>query len=138
MKYGRLILEKKEYVYLKRVLNISGYVGDYETQKSLQKLTEELKDAHITDQDEMPFDIIRFNSMITVESNKGWSKSLQIVIPIEKDMKQDKISILTTLGAALFGYSEGDVIEWDFPNGRQQLKIIAVSQVNNVKINVPI
>ena len=43
MKYGSLILEKKEYVYLKRILNISGYADDHEVQKSLLKLSKSLK-----------------------------------------------------------------------------------------------
>jgi len=36
MKYGSLILEKKEYVYLKRILNGSSYAGDLTIQSSLQ------------------------------------------------------------------------------------------------------
>ncbi|WP_034041694.1 GreA/GreB family elongation factor [Wocania ichthyoenteri] len=128
MKYGSLILEKKEYVYLKRILNISGYVGDFNTQKSLQELTEQLKTAHILDENEMPDDVVRFNSKVTVVSDKGWEKTLQVVIPMDKDMKQSKISILTPMGSALFGYAKDDVILWEFPAGKQQLKIADVSQ----------
>lgn len=128
MKYGSLILEKKEYVYLKRILNISGYVGDLNTQKSLQELSEQFKTAHILDQSEMPEDVVRFNSKVTVVSDKGWKKTLQVVIPMDKDMKQNKISILTPMGSALFGYAKDDVVLWDFPAGKQQLKIADVSQ----------
>ncbi len=128
MKYGSLVLEKKEYVYLKRILNISGYAEDFEVQKSLQRLSEELKSAQIVDEDEMPMDIIRFNSKIMVYSENGWENLVQLVIPSEKDAKKDKISILTPMGAALMGYSEGDTIEWDFPSGTQQIKIVAVTQ----------
>ncbi|WP_341214717.1 GreA/GreB family elongation factor [uncultured Wocania sp.] len=128
MKYGSLILEKKEYVYLKRILNISGYVGDFNTQKSLQELTEQLKTAHILDENEMPDDVVRFNSKVTVVSDKGWEKNLQVVIPMEKDMKQNKISILTPMGSALFGYAKDDAILWELPAGKQQLKIADVSQ----------
>lgn len=128
MKYGSLILEKKEYVYLKRILNISGYVGDFNTQKSLQELTKQLKSAHILNQKDMPDDVVRFNSKVTVISNKGWEKTLQVVIPTEKDMRQHKISILTPMGSALIGYSKDDTILWDFPSGKQQLKIADVSQ----------
>ncbi|MBW2938037.1 GreA/GreB family elongation factor [Aureisphaera sp. CAU 1614] len=128
MKYGSLIIEKKEYVYVKRVLNISGYAEDFETQKSLQRLSDELKNAQIVDEEEMPEDVIRFNSRIMVYSENGWERVIQLVIPSEKDTKQSKISILTPMGAALFGYSEGDSIEWDFPSGKQQLKIVTVAQ----------
>jgi len=49
MKYENLILEKKEYVYLKRILNISGYSKDFKTQRSLQRLFDELTTAQIVD-----------------------------------------------------------------------------------------
>ncbi len=128
MKYRSLMLEKREYVYLKRILNISGYTGDFETQKSLKKLLEELKTAQIVDNEELPKDIIRLNSKVSVESENGWSKTIQIVIPSDRDLKNDKISVLTPMGAALIGYSQGDAIIWDFPKGLQQLKIVAVEQ----------
>ncbi len=137
MKYGNLILEKKEYVYLKRILNILGYAEDFHTQSSFQRLIDELKTAHIVDEDDMPEDIIRFNSKILIFAEKGWEKTIQLVIPTEKDAKQDKVSILTPMGSALFGYAEGDTVEWDFPTGKKKITIVAVSQ-NEQKVNIPI
>jgi regulator of nucleoside diphosphate kinase len=128
MKYGSLILVKKEYVYLKRILNISGYVGDHQTQKCLTKLTEELKTAHIVDEDEMPHDVIRFNSKVVVVFENKIEKTVQVVIPTDRDVSKNKISVLTPMGSALIGYSKDDVIEWDFPNGKQKIKIAEVSQ----------
>ena len=93
----------------------------------------ELKNAQIVNAVDMPKDVIRFNSRIMVYSENGWEKSIQLVIPQDKDAKQDKISILTPMGAALFGYSEGDTIEWDFPSGKQVIKIVAVLQDENEK-----
>ncbi|WP_100612754.1 GreA/GreB family elongation factor [Confluentibacter lentus] len=127
MKYGSLMLEKKEYVYIKRILNISGYVGDHEIQKSLRKFTEELKTAHILDEEEMPDDVVRLNSIVTVASD-NWEKTIQIVQPSEKDIKNNKVSILTPMGAALFGYSVNDIVHWEFPSGDIALKVIEVSQ----------
>jgi len=128
MKYGSLILEKKEYVYLKRILNVSGYANDFEAQKSLLKLSEELKSAHIVDEEEMPEDVIRFNSKVTVVSDTGWEKTLQVVNPTDRDSKKDKISVLMPMGAALIGYSSNDTVVWDFPGGKQELKITNVTQ----------
>ncbi len=133
MKYGSLILEKKEYVYLKRILNISGYAEDHETQRCLMKLSEELQTAHIVDEEEMPSDVIRFNSNATVAFESGVEKKIQIVIPMDKDFKNNKISILTPLGSALFGYSKGDTVLWDFPSGKQNIKIIEVEQEATLK-----
>ena len=128
MKYGSLILEKKEYVYLKRLLNISGYAEDHETQRCLMALSEELKTAHIVSEEEVPDDVIRFNSKVTLVLESGIEKQLQVVIPMEKDLKQNKISILTPMGSALIGYSKGDTITWNFPSGKQRIKINDVAQ----------
>lgn len=128
MKYGSLMLEKKEYVYIKRILNISGYVGNHEIQRSLMKFTEELKTAHIVDEKDMPDDIVRLNSMVTVQSGGNWEKTIQIVQPSDKDIKNNKVSILTPIGAALFGYSVDDTIEWEFPTGKKELKVVKVVQ----------
>lgn len=128
MKYGNIILEKKEYVYLKRLLNISGYAQDNQTQQSLLKLSNELKDAHIVDEEEIPNDVIRFNSSVKVVSNRGWEKTLQVVMPGEKDVESNKVSILTPMGSALIGYAQDDIINWEFPSGHQELKIETVAQ----------
>lgn len=135
MKYEHLIIEKKEYVFLKRILNISGYAEDFEVQKSLIKLSEELKTAQIVTEDEIPHDVIRFNSKVTVSAENGWTKQLQLVAPANKDAKLDKISILTPMGAALFGYAEGDTVAWEFPSGKKQLHILGVSQDESQIIN---
>lgn len=128
MKYGSLILEKKEYIYLKRILNISGYVDDHETQKCLMKLSEELKTVCIVDEKDMPNDVIRFNSIVKIVFNNGVEKTVQLVIPMDKDVKNNKISVLTPMGTALIGYSQDDSIIWDFPKGKQQITIIDVDQ----------
>jgi len=133
MKYGSLILEKKEYVYLKRILNGSSYAGDLTIQSSLQKLSEELKEAQIVDHENMPRDIIRFNSKATLVFENGLKKTFQLVIPTERDVQKHKISIMAPMGAALIGYAEGDTIIWDFPGGRHHLKIAAVNQEETAK-----
>ena len=128
MKYDNLILEKKEYVYLKRILNISGYSGDHQTQQTLMKLSEELKTATIIDDSQMPDDVIRFNSIASLVFDNGIEKTLQVVIPADKDVSKNKISILTPMGSALIGYSKDDLIEWDFPKGKLKIKITSVTQ----------
>jgi len=50
------------------------------------------------------------------------------VQPSEKDMKANKISILTPMGSALFGYATDDVVTWQFPTGIKNLKIVEVAQ----------
>ncbi|KPM31995.1 Regulator of nucleoside diphosphate kinase [Croceitalea dokdonensis DOKDO 023] len=128
MKYGSLVIEKKEYVLLKRLMNLSGFYKDDVLRKSISKLSAELETAHILDESEMPIDVVRLHSETTVTSKTGWQKTFQLVMPKDSDFKADKISIITPMGSAVIGYAKGDTIVWDFPSGKQQLMIENVVQ----------
>ena len=71
MNSNNLIVEKREYVFLKRLLNLSGYSNDNSVKKSLEKLSSELQLALIVDELDMPRGVIRFNSLVTIESSDG-------------------------------------------------------------------
>jgi regulator of nucleoside diphosphate kinase len=131
MKHGNLIIEKKEYVLLKRMMNLSGYYKDETLRKSVKKLVGELESAQICDEADMPKDVIRFNTMVTIISKNGWRKKFQLVMPNDSDVRNNKISILTPMGAAVMGYAEGDSLVWEFPSGEQKLTIEKVEQENN-------
>ena len=135
MKYGRLIVEKKEYVIIKRALNLSRYQYDTTLGKSIKKLSKELESAQIYDEDEMPDDVVRLHSVITVISEKGWHKKFQLVLPRESDIKEDKISLLTPMGSAVIGYAQGDDLLWEFPAGEQKLTLKKVEQ-NKKSLNI--
>lgn len=128
MKYERLIIEKKEYVMLKRLLNVSGHTGDESIKISIIKLNAELTDAKIVDNHEIPSDVVRFNSNVTISSSEGWERTIQLVMPSQRNFKEGKISVLTPMGAALFGYASGDEVEWQFPSGFKKIKIRQVEQ----------
>ncbi|GAA4237579.1 hypothetical protein GCM10022291_24700 [Postechiella marina] len=128
MKYGSLILEKKEYVYLKRMLNISEYENKFDNKEALKKLKEELKEAHIVDDADMPKDVIRFNSKVTLFFENQLEKTFQVVAPLDNDVSNSKISVFAPMGAALLGYSEGDTVVWNFTQGKLDLKVIKVEQ----------
>lgn len=134
-----LIVEKREYVFLKRILNINGFAGEISVKNSLHKLISELQSAQILDEDDMPFDTVRFNSRVTITSSNNWERTLQLVLPSERNFEQGKISVLTPMGSALFGYSKGDTIEWDFPGGTKKIFIKNVEQQPHLKeFDVPI
>ena len=137
MKHGSLVIEKREYVVLKKLMNLSGYYKDATLAKSVRKLVGELESAKILDENEMPGDVIRFNSIIEIVSDKGWEKSFQLVMPTESDVRNNKISILTPMGAAVMGYAQGDTVTWEFPLGEQQLTIQRVEQQNkHINVNM--
>lgn len=128
MKYGKLIIEQKEFVLLKRYTNLSGFYKDDTQFESAKRLSKELDTAKICHENEMPYDIVRFNSYVTITSGDGWQKRFQLVMPKDKDVKQDKISILAPIGSAVVGYAEGDDVVWKFPAGEKKLVIAKVEQ----------
>ncbi|WBU91021.1 GreA/GreB family elongation factor [Cellulophaga omnivescoria] len=131
MKYGGLIIEKKEYVLLKKLMTLSGYHKDATYKKSIAKLNTELKTAIVKDEKDMPIDVIRFNSIVTVTAEEGWQKSFQLVKPSDSDLKNQKLSILTPMGTAVIGYAKGDTLLWEFPSGEKTLTVTNVKQKNN-------
>jgi len=139
MKYTTLLIEKKEYILLKRLLNVSGFTNENLIGKSVHNLLNELESAKIMDQEEMPSDVVRFNSTITVTSAQGWEKTFTLVLPKQSNVKEDKISILTPMGAAVIGYAEGDQIAWEFPSGKQRFSIKKVAQADEaINLNISI
>ncbi len=137
MKYGSLLIEKKEYLLLKRLMNLSGYHQDNTWRKSIRKLAGELETANILGEDDMPKDVTRFNSNVTIVSENGWHKKFKLVLPSKNDVKNNCISILTPMGAAVMGYAKGDSIVWEFPSGNQKLTIENIDQQNeSININM--
>ncbi len=128
MKYGSLILEKKEYVVLKRLLNLSKDYKEDTRKYSVKRLESELQNAVINDDELVPQDVIRFNSVITVATEDGWENTFELVTPNEKDYQNNKVSVLTPMGSAVMGYAQNDVIDWEFPGGIKKLRIVNVKQ----------
>ena len=128
MKYGGLILEKKEYVLLKRFLSLSGYHKESILQPAVKNLLHALDTAIIQDENNIPSDVIRFNSVFTVTSEGGWQKRFQLVIPTHSDLKSNRLSILTPMGTAVIGRAEKDHFLWEFPLGKEGVTITEVQQ----------
>lgn len=129
MKYRELIIEKKEYDFLKQIMSLAKYYKDTSYKASIFKLNEELKDAKIVSNEKMPEDVIRLNSLVTIETPYAVERTYQIVTPEKGDIRKDKISVLAPMGLALFGYAQGDNITWTFPLGESHIKIKEVKQV---------
>lgn len=94
--------------------------------KCIMKLKNELVEAKIFKITEIPDSVIRLNSIVDIETPFGELK-MQLVLPNNSNSVQKRISILTPMGSALYGYSIGDKVTWYFPNGEKQIKIINVN-----------
>lgn len=123
-----IIIEKREYEMLRQIISNAGHNVDKTYKASIEKLANELKSATIMSKDSMPEEIVRFNSIVTVQMPFGEPKSFQIVTPEKSDISKSKLSILAPMGLALFGYAIADEIMWQFPSGMNAIKILNVEQ----------
>ncbi|UZH54955.1 GreA/GreB family elongation factor [Salinimicrobium tongyeongense] len=128
MKYSHIIIEKKEFELLKNLISTESYYKDKAYKSSLNKLKKELEDVKIVDNNQMPEDVIRINSLVTIQSPWNVTRTYQIVVPEQSDIRNNKISVVAPMGLALIGYAQGDEVEWEFPMGTKTIQILEVEQ----------
>ena len=71
-------MEKKDYLTLKRILNFHRYYEDYAHKDALEQLGDRIDNALVEDEWDMPDDVVRLNSKVTVEFMKGSRQSFQL------------------------------------------------------------
>ncbi len=130
MENPSLIISAKE-----RELILSWIAGftppDIWTRESLEKLSKELEQADVRPEEELPHDVVRVNSIVTIEAPSGRKEGMQLVMPREADLKAKKLSVFSVLGSALIGYREGNSITWNLPKGEET---ILLEKVDNSKV----
>lgn len=81
-------------------------------------LVEELSRASIVPDDDCSPTIVRMGSTVTYrEDASGRVRTVTLVYPREANIDQQRISVLTPIGAALIGLSPSQTIEWPTPGG---------------------
>lgn len=94
-------------------------------------LLEEIERAELHQLDDMPTGSIRLDSYITfVDERSRKVRNVQLVLPIDANIAEGRISILTPIGAALYGLATGDCISWPDLDGNERLiRIMEVEQI---------
>lgn len=90
----------------------------------LHTLEGELERARIVAPEEIPPYVVTMNTcvcLIDMATHEEFQYTL--VFPSDADPEQGKLSILSELGVALIGFSVGDTIEWEFPEGPRCIRI---------------
>jgi regulator of nucleoside diphosphate kinase len=94
------------------------------------QLLEEIERADLRPPHEMPEDVVTLGSEVTFHDGER-TETVQVVAPVDADIDQRRISILTPVGAALFGLTAGQRIAWPMPHGRVKvLEVVAVQRAN--------
>jgi regulator of nucleoside diphosphate kinase len=95
--------------------------------KNLDALAYELKRAEKVDSKQISPEFITMNSIVQVENVESKiPMTVKIVYPKEANFSKGHVSILSPLGSALLGYKVGDVVQFDAPKGKVNIKILAI------------
>jgi regulator of nucleoside diphosphate kinase len=80
----------------------------------------EISRAKIVPNDELPVNVVAVNSHVDVRDNVvGTNRRVVLVLPDEASTQPNAVSVLSPLGAALIGLSEGYSIEWCTASGER-------------------
>lgn len=91
-------------------------------------LLEEIERAELHEPATMPPNHAGLNAYITFNDEKAAQpRTLQLVLPADADIAQGRISILTPMGAALYGLAAGACISWpDLDGNERPIRIVSV------------
>jgi regulator of nucleoside diphosphate kinase len=91
-------------------------------------LQQELDRATVSDAVPDPSQGVTMGSFVEFrDDTTGHVRLVQLVYPAEADSKESRISVLTPIGAALIGLSEGQSIDWQTRGGeRKTLTVLKV------------
>lgn len=89
-----------------------------------EKLLAELHSAKIVSSEEISKDVVTMNSIVKIHfQNSKNIVEFQLVYPHLANIKEHKISIFSSVAAALIGYGVGDEIDWVIPSGMTKIVI---------------
>jgi regulator of nucleoside diphosphate kinase len=93
-------------------------------------LLEEIERAELHDPQTMPPGHARLNSFVSfVDEHTEKVRQIQLVLPADADFAEGRLSILTPMGAALYGLAADHIIEWpDLHGNYRPIRVVRVVQ----------
>lgn len=116
-----VIITEEDYKLLKP------YVDKLPDRNEEMSLAHELKRAVIVTKGAFPKHCIKLNSRVSI-LDLDMQKVLEftIVMPERTDIKQNKISVITPMEAALIGFRKSEEVRWKVPAGLKRFRILDV------------
>jgi transcription elongation GreA/GreB family factor len=91
------------------------------------ELLAEMERALVKPEGSVPSGVVQMGSTAVFRSDDGQVRRVVLAFPGQADIGEGKISILTPIGAALIGLSEGQSITWQTRDGRsRRLTVVSV------------
>lgn len=105
-----------------KLLEVINKYEDLNNRQNIKSLEAEINRADVTNPEEVPGNVITMNTKVLLLIGDS-EEEFTLVYPTESDISNNKISILSPVGTAILGYSEGSIIEWEVPNGVVQIEV---------------
>ena len=97
-------------------------------QAGLATLEDILDVARVVQPEKVPGNVVTMNSRVLFEDvSSGEKDTVTIVYPADADSSAGRISVLSPMGAALLGESEGEEVQLPVPHG--QTRRVRISNV---------
>jgi len=123
MKARNIILSSLDYARLCDLLITAKQFGVAKS-ALLDALEGELGRAKIVAPQDIPPYVVTMNTCVhLIDTNTGEEFQYTLVFPSDANSKKGKLSILSDLGVAIIGFSVGDTIEWEFPEGTRNIRV---------------
>jgi len=123
MQHRTIYITKFDLERLEDLLAAAGE-SNYRDRSDLEELEAELQEGNLVDSKDVPPNVVTMNSQVQiVDVDSKQSMVFTLVFPKEADIDAGKLSVLSPIGTAILGYSEGDVIHWHVPAGLRRIKI---------------
>jgi regulator of nucleoside diphosphate kinase len=93
-------------------------------------LLEEIERAELHDPETLPDNSVTIGSEVDfVDERTHQLRSVELVLPAMANIAEGRISILTPMGAALYGLTAGQSIDWpDLDGHERRIRIVRVRQ----------
>jgi Transcription elongation factor len=90
-------------------------------------LLTELDRAKVVSDAKVPEGVVRMGSRVRYQTATGADQTVTLVYPVDADIEQGRISVMTPIGVALIGLKAGQSITWrDRADKRHKLTIVSV------------
>lgn len=115
-KLARITIGDEDFKALRLLAdNVGGHLAD-----AAEQLVNELERAKQVAQAKVPAGTVRMGDYVSYENADGTKRRIQLVFPDQADIAEARVSVLTPVGVALIGLSEGQSFAFTTPRGETQ------------------
>jgi regulator of nucleoside diphosphate kinase len=98
------------------------------THRGASLLMDEMHRASVVPDEAIEDTIVRMNSTVVFDIDDRGTRRAQLVFPADADINKGTISVLSPIGAALIGLSQGQTMRWQGYDGRKH--VLTVNSVH--------